>query len=303
MKPTTIKTITLLTTILLLTITFIPVTTSHHHTTLPTTYRPADGTTNKFAVLIACSGGVTYERHERRDRNDIKKLTTQLLQNGWTQDHILILLEEQATTDAILTDTFQWLQDHGEDQDDLILFFYSGHGYYHTHDEPPLDEPDDVDEVIYPWDPDMAGWNWDVIITDDTLSQHLNTLNSQNQLIIIHTCHAGGFIDGTSDLKKSGRVVHVACDVDEASCMMLFPIHWLYPYYLIKGLKGWADTNHDNTITAEELLHYTKLPVQIRSNIYNWIHTRYFYTQHPLLFDGWPTIENNQQELKIIEKR
>lgn len=297
------KALALLLITMFLTTLLIPTTHSYQTITFqPHPYRPADGNTTKFAVLIACSGGVTYERHERRDRNDIKKLTNQLLQNGWTHNHILTLTEEQATTEAILIDTFNWLDDHGEDQDDLILFFFSGHGYYHTHDAPPYDEPDGVDEMIHPWDPDMAGWNWDVVITDDTLSQRLNTLNSQKQFIIIHTCHAGGFLDGNADLKASGRVVHVACDVDEASCMMLFPLHWLYPYYLIQGMKGRADHNHDNLISAEELLHYTKLPVQIRSNINTWLHTRYFYTQHPLLFDGWPTIENNEQQLIIAEK-
>jgi hypothetical protein len=295
------KALTLLLIIMFLTTLLLPTTQSYQTITFqPHPYRPADGNTTKFAVLIACSGGVTYERHERRDRNDLRKLTTQLLQNGWIHDHILTLTEEQATTDAILTGTFNWLNDLDEDEDDLILFFFSGHGYYHTHDAPPIDEPDGVDEMIHPWDPDMAGWNWDVVITDDVLSARLNTLNSQKQFIIIHTCHAGGFLDGTADLKASGRVVHVACDVDEASCMMLFPIHWLYPYYLIQGMKGRADHNHNNIISAEELLHYTKLPVQIRSNINTWLQTRYFYTQHPLLFDGWPTIENNEQELPII---
>jgi hypothetical protein len=83
--------------------------------------------------------------------------------------------------------------------------------------------------------------------------------------------------------------------------MMLFPIHWLYPYYLIQGMKGRADHNKDNIISAEELLHFTTLPVLIRSQINYWLHSRQFYTQHTLLFDGWPTIEDNEQELVIIE--
>jgi hypothetical protein len=259
-----------------------------------------DGINTKWAVLIACSGGVTYERHERRDRNDLRKLTSILKTNGWDDDHIFSLFEEEATTEAILEDSFNWLKDNGEDEDDLILFFFSGHGYYHTTDQPPLDEPDGVDEVIYPWDPDMAGWNWDVVIVDDVLAEKFDSLKSNNVVIIMHTCHAGGWIDGESDLCGSGRVVLAACGVDEASCMMKYQLHWLFPYYVIQGLKGFADEDKDKIISAEELLDYTIKPVQFRSKIYNWMLTGIYNIQNPEIYDGWPTEEENMNELEIL---
>jgi len=260
-----------------------------------------NGNVTKWAVLIACSGGVTYERHERRDRNDVRVLKQILNKNGWDDDHILVLMEEEATKEAILDDSFQWLRDNGEDEDDLIIFFFSGHGYYHTGDQPPVDEPDGRDEILHPWDPDFAGWNPDLFIIDDVLAEKFDILKSHNLVIIMHTCHAGGWIDGESDLSKSGRVVLVACGVDEASCMMFFPIHWLFPYYLTQGLKGRADDNNDKVITAEELLRYTIKPVQFRSKIYNWILTGVANVQNPALHDGWPNNENNTEELKLID--
>ena len=259
-----------------------------------------DGIKTKWAVLIACSGGVTYERHERRDRNDMRKLTSILKNNGWDDDHIYSLFEEEATTDAILIDSFNWLKDNGEDEDDIIFFFFSGHGYYYDKDQAPFDEPDGVDEVFYPWDPDMGGWNWDVVIVDDVLAEKFDLLASKNIVIVMHTCHAGGWIDGESDLCGSGRVVLVACDVDEASCMMIFPLHWLFPYYIIQGLKGYADDSNDNIVTAEELFEYTIKPVQFRSKIYNWISSGEAKTQNPDLYDGWPTEEDNLDELELF---
>jgi hypothetical protein len=148
----------------------------------------------------------------------------------------------------------------------------------------------------------MAGWNWDVVIVDDTLSEKFNTLQSKNIVIVIHTCHAGGFIDGDNDLCGSGRVVLASCDVNEASCMLLLPIHWLFPYYFNLGLQGRADQNHDKIITAEELLHYTIKPVQFRSQIYNRITASTATTQHPQLFDGWPNTQNNEDDLILIDK-
>ena len=259
------------------------------------------GIVTKWAVLIACSGGFTYERHERCDRNDIRDLTKLLQKNGWDKNHMLILQEEEATKEAILNESFQWLIDNGEDEDDLIFFFFSGHGYYHTLDEPPVDEPDSRDEIIHPWDPDIAGWNPDVFIVDDALSAKFDTLKSHNIVIVIHTCHAGGWIDGANDLCDSGRVVLVSCDVDEASCMMKYPRHWLFPYYLIKGFRGYADENLDNRITAEELFRYTIEPVQFRSKIFNWLTSGVPTIQHPGLYDGWPTEDNNTEEILLLE--
>lgn len=273
----------------------------YHEIPLVQSQGTGDGNVTKWAVVIACSGGLSYERHERRDRNDVRVLTQLLEENGWDDTHILVLMEEEATKKAILNDSFQWLIDNGEDADDIILYFFSGHGYYHTMDQPPIDEPDGRDEVINPWDPDMAGWNPDVYIVDDVLSEKFNALQSENIVIIMHTCHAGGWIDGDSDLVQSGRVVLVSCGVDEASCMMFFPIHWLFPYYLTVGLKGRADENTDNSISAEELLRYTIDPVQFRSRICNWILTGKWTVQTPELYDGWPDVQDNEKELTLID--
>ncbi len=57
----------------------------------------------------------------------------------------------------------------------------------------------------------MTGWNPDVFIVDDELSEKFDTLESNNIVIVMLTCHAGGWIDGESDLCGSGRAVLVAC--------------------------------------------------------------------------------------------
>ena len=84
----------------------------------------ADGITTRWAVVIACSGGVTYGRHERRDKNDVRVLKKILRNNGWEDNHIFLLSNEEATTEAILNDSFNWLINNGEDEDDIIFFFF-----------------------------------------------------------------------------------------------------------------------------------------------------------------------------------
>ena len=81
---------------------------------------------------------------------------------------------------------------------------------------------------------------------------------------------------------------------------MHFPVHWLFPYYCIKGIRGRADQNHDANITAEELLRYTTAPVQLRSLLYNWLHGGGISLQHPQLADNWPTTTDKEEELTLI---
>ena len=283
----------------------------YHHTSIPLIYSQAfnsvgkmgDGDVEKWAVIIAVGGGVGYAPHERADRNDVRKLTKVLLEYGWDSDHLFVLLEEQATTEAIMNDSFSWLRSQGEEEDDLILYFFSGHGYYHTSDEPPIDEPDGKDELIHPWDPDMAGWNPNVFILDDSLAARFDTLKSKNIVIIMATCHAGGMIDGSQDLCGSGRIVLTSCDVDEASWRMNIPYDWIFPYYCIKGMQGRADKNNDKFISAEEMFEYTVEPVQFRAYLLNFFHPRYIsgISQHPQMYDGWPTEGDNADELILVE--
>jgi hypothetical protein len=78
-------------------------------------------------------------------------------------------------------------------------------------------------------------------------------------------------------------------------------MRWRFPYYFTKGLNGRADKNNDNFVSAEETLSYAELPVMIRSTLYNLIRSRILETQHPQIYDGWPTEENNEDELNIID--
>ncbi len=259
-----------------------------------------DGNQNKWAIFITAGGGPSYEHHEKRDRNDVKDLKSELINHGWEEDHILTLLEEEATENAILNESFEWLNSKGEDEDDLVFFYFSMHGTNHTKDEPPLDEPDGKDEIIFPWDKEYGGWNMDTFIVDDVLAEKFDLLHSQNIVIVFHTCHAGGMIDGASDFAKSGRVVLTSCDVNEGSIMLFVIKHWLFPYYLIHGLDGNADKNKDHWVSAEELFYYTEFPVALHSAFLNFLVSARIVPQHPQLYDGWPSEENNGAELNLI---
>lgn len=131
----------------------------------------------------------------------------------------------------------------------------------------------------------MNGWNISTYIVDDDLTARFKTLKSNNIFLIIDTRHSEGMIDGSSDLGCSGRVVITSCNEDEASDMFLVQLHWLFPYYLIQGLKGNAYLNHDRFVSAYEAFKYCEELVAFRSTIFNRLFNKKAFTQHQQLYD------------------
>lgn len=246
---------------------------------------------NLWAVLITVG-------EPKRDNKNAGDLYNILINHGWNGNNIYYLKENEATKEAIMT-VSNWLNDHGADEDDLILFFFSMHGG-RKEDIPPLDEPDNMDEFLIPYQQEKQENN---NILDEELALMFEEIKSKNLVIIFETCFSGGMIDGANDLKKSGRVVLTSSREDESSYPIFLRRSWLFPFYFVRGLKGLADKNFDGYITAEEAFEFAKIRTVIRSTIYAYllyILHKQLLIQHPQIYDGWPSEENNEEELKLI---
>jgi len=250
--------------------------------------------TQYWAVIIATGS-------ETRDATDVNDLRTTLIGHGWKEGNIKLLIEEEATKEEILTTPFEWLNESGADADDVILFFFSMHGEQ-MEDQQPLDEPDGMDEYLIPYDYDRESGNNSMV--DDELSVAFDGLRSRNIVIIFETCHSGGMVDGTEDLGKGGRVVLMSCAADESSGPLFIKKRWLFPYYLIKGMKGDADANGDGWVSAEESFYYAEIPTILRSSLLSLIFLLHPFVrlrpQHPQIYDGWPSQENSGAQLKLV---
>ena len=117
-------------------------------------------------------------------------------------------------------------------------------------------------------------------------------------------------IDGQYDLKNSGRVILTSSSENESSWPIYIPKQWLFPYYLFKGFQSnFADIN-DNSISENETLleayQYAKSRTIFRSSILATLFSfipfipHDFVPQHPQLYDGWPSFDNNSIELQLI---
>jgi len=242
---------------------------------------------NYWAVIV------TVGEPKRDDKNAVE-LYNLLINHGWDENNILYIKEENATKDDILSIP-DWLNIQGAEQDDLILFYFSMHGGK-TDDVFPYDEPDDIDEFVIPYKQDEKEGN----ILDEELADMFDNIFSENLIIIFETCYSGGMIDGADDLRKSGRIIITSAKEDETSYAYYFREGWLFPYYLNRGLQGRADKNRDGFVTAEEAYRYTRFPVILRSTIYGYllyIFHKSLFNQHPQIYDGWPSEENNEEEL------
>ncbi len=247
--------------------------------------------TEYWALLV---GVGEYAENPEQDRPDmileVNDLHAQLLQSDWwAEDHIKVITGEDATVVNIIAG-LRWL-DRMEDSNDISLVYLSTHGFPLGFDVPPKDEADGTDEAL------VTYWGFtylSFVIWDDELNVLLNRLESKGVCLIVDSCYAGGFNDPPNwnitdiptdaqhqnayaaeewvkgfaeDVRGQKRVVLMgSCEDEEAVSGGFAP-------YLIDGLRGYADSNHDSIISAEEVFYYAK--------------PRSFQMQHPTMYDGY----------------
>lgn len=171
------------------------------------------------------------------------------------------------------------------DEDDVCLFFYAGHGTF-GRDVSPFDEVDGRDEYICP-----EGGN----IRDDELEAWTAGIKAK-KVVILDSCFSGGTVKDAGvnlrtmpvvpraeltdsfarDLNKSGYVVLTASDEHEYSYGYDYIENGIFTFFVIRGLKGLANADGDNDISAEEVYSYAApRAVRVTGD-----------TQHPQSYDG-----------------
>lgn len=206
--------------------------------------------------------------------------------------NIKVLTNSQATYSNIKNAFTNWLTQAGPD--DVVLFYFSGHGSYRK--DLSGDEDDGQDEVLVPYDaPDIGKF-----ILDDQIATWLSQLQAR-AVFISDSCHAGTvhknvrtftFIPGSkatislsdsigSDLpgsgtKGAGKIISLeASRPNESSVESSKLKHGVFTYFLIEGLQGAADQDNNDKISAQEACRYAKEKVSDYTD----------YKQHPMCKD------------------
>lgn len=172
--------------------------------------------------------------------------------------HLKLLLNEQATKEEIEKYLYADLRKAGKD--DTVLLFFSGHGAAHT-------ASSNFYFLTHNSDPNYL----EATALNMTGLKFLDGLNSKRVLLIADACHAGGFSPRTrtmSPQKKrvdhymkmlgdvSGRMMLTSSKPNEYSQVLPHMKNSVFTHYLLKALRGEADSDRDGVVTIEEAYDY-----------------------------------------------
>ncbi|HEY1986430.1 MAG TPA: caspase family protein [Terracidiphilus sp.] len=185
---------------------------------------------------------------------------------GLSDDAVTVLLNEKATTQNVRHALFTFLT--AAQPQDTVVIYIAGHGAQDPHDPRNLylltadSKPDDMGGTAFPM------WQMQDVFE--------RVLKAKRVITIADTCHSFGFSGVRGGDKRRGnnlinqylqryaargaRAVITASDISEPSFedAQWGDGHGVFTYYLLKGLKGEADRNHDGVVTAGELFAYLR---------------------------------------------
>lgn len=248
---------------------------------------------DRWAIVV----GISRYQNERwnlqyahRDAKTFYELIRKPSGGGFLEDHVIKLIDEEATTRNVTRALRSFLQKPAPE--DVVLLYFACHGapdpnrpenvYFITHDT----DPDDIPGTALP-------------MREVHLSLQEN-LSAERTIIIADTCHSGVIGEGRRAADETGSVNRYLQSLSEmqAGGGMLTSArsnetsqedakwgggHGVFTYYLLEGMRGEADRDPKNGIvTVGELFEYVREKVREATE-----HQQHPYTGPGPVFD-WP---------------
>lgn len=201
--------------------------------------------------------------------NDAQAFYSYLVENlGITEDHIYLLLEEKATLWNIKTTLGTKLKGKAG-KEDTVIIYYSGHGAPEPDKESP--DGDGLEKYILPFDVEPENLYASALPMRE-ISNIFARISSERLVFIADTCYSGAsggrtiptvaakavisdnFLNRISQGK--GRIILTASEAAQVSIEKDSLDHGVFTYYLLEGLKGRADFDHDGLISVSEAYKY-----------------------------------------------
>ena len=169
--------------------------------------------------------------------------------------NVTTLLGSQATRENILSSLRSCFAKAGAD--DIVVFFFSGHG-------------DKGGLCAY----DTKGRS--TLVTYAEVQKAIGSCKAANKQLFIDACYSGGLRDGKKTARPAttsrpplsdtqGIMLFLSSRTGETSQENRWADNGFFTQYLIKGLKGAADTDSDRIITTKEIFTYVSGKVSERT--------------------------------------
>jgi peptidoglycan/xylan/chitin deacetylase (PgdA/CDA1 family)/uncharacterized caspase-like protein len=177
---------------------------------------------------------------------------------GFKRDHVITLLNEEATREGILSALGDTLSDPNKvHRDDRVFVFFAGHGATRR-----LPSGRDLGYII-PWDADTRNFQGQAISMTN-FQDISESIPAKHVFFVMDSCYSGLAITrgeaGNNYLRemsrRTARQMLTAGGANEEVADNGPNGHSVFTWTLLQGLEGRADLNSDGFITAAELAAY-----------------------------------------------
>jgi uncharacterized caspase-like protein len=191
---------------------------------------------------------------------------------GVPAENVFKLINEQATTQQIKTVLGTELRRKAS-EDDLVLIYFAGHGAPEADAANP--DGDGLEKYLLSWEADPSDL-YATAFSMGEIATVFSRIQAERVVFIADACYSGasggrtlfssrratitdGFLNRLTAGK--GRVILSASSANEPSQEFAELGHGVFTYYLVEGLKGAADANHDGVVTVDEAYNYVSREV------------------------------------------
>jgi tetratricopeptide (TPR) repeat protein len=181
---------------------------------------------------------------------------------GFPSDHVQTLLNNQASLSALRTALGTWLARSAEPED-IVYIFFAGHGVTEGEHDGYLLARDSDPQNLYATALPIT--ELDKIITQRVHARHI--------VLIADACHAGNIGWSSRGIAEQVMVGRYLAEIGQSGQGVLRLLasrsdersyedpqwgggHGAFTYFLLEGLSGKADMDHDGVVRAAELIDY-----------------------------------------------
>ncbi|HEV3333957.1 MAG TPA: tetratricopeptide repeat protein [Bryobacteraceae bacterium] len=217
-----------------------------------------------YAVIVGISN---YQKlpanlqlqFSERDAQSIYTILISPEGGNFKAENVHMLTGPNATLAGLRREIDGWLPTVAKD-DDRVLIYFAGHGFV-----------DQGKGYLAPYDVDLKNLTATAYPMDELGSVIGSKIKAKSKILLTDSCHSGAISPEDTqnlnrtlgDLNKSLFSLTASRDRERSfESPELEGGHGVFTYYVVKGLEGAADDNHDGIVSADELAEYVHTNVR-----------------------------------------